>query len=92
MVGQKENQKTITATRRLKRELDLFSKYLSLWVVVCIVAGTLLGYFFPSLSTFLTKVEFANVSVPIVGVLLIMMYPIMLKVKYSELLYKLSLR
>jgi arsenite transporter len=44
--------------------------------------------FIPSLSTFLTKLQFANVWVPIAGVLLIMMYPIMLKVKYSEILQK----
>jgi arsenite transporter len=74
------------SNKKTERELDLFSKYLSLWVGVCIVDGTLLGYFFPSLSTFLTKLQFANVSVPIAAVLLIMMYPIMLKVKYSELL------
>jgi ACR3 family arsenite transporter len=55
-------------------------------VAICILSGTLLGYFFPSLSTFLTELEFANVSLPIAAVLLIMMYPIMLKVKYSELL------
>jgi ACR3 family arsenite transporter len=55
-------------------------------VVICIVSGTLLGYFFPSLSTFLSNIEFANVSLPIAIVLLMMMYPIMLKVKYSELL------
>jgi ACR3 family arsenite transporter len=86
LVGQKENPKTTPATRRLKGNLDFFSKYLSLWVGVCIVAGTLLGYFFPSLSTFMTKLQFANVSLPIAAVLLIMMYPIMLKVNYSELL------
>jgi len=45
-----------------------------------------LGYFFPSLSTFLSEIEFANVSLPIAVVLLMMMYLIMLKVKYSELL------
>ena len=46
----------------------------------------MIGYFFPSLSTFLSEIEFANVSLPIAIVLLMMMYPIMLKVKYSELL------
>ena len=73
-------------TKIYEKELDLFSKYLSLWVVVCIIVGTLLGYFFPSLSGSLAKLEFANVSLPIATVLLMMMYPIMLKVKYSELL------
>ncbi|MGA9842742.1 MAG: hypothetical protein WBQ25_10535 [Nitrososphaeraceae archaeon] len=33
-------------TKIYEKELDLFSKYLSLWVVVCIIVGTLLGYFF----------------------------------------------
>ena len=46
----------------------------------------MIGYFFPSLSTSLSEIEFANVSLPIAIVLLMMMYPIMLKVKYSELL------
>ena len=55
-------------------------------MLICIVSGTLLGYFFPSLSTFLSNIEYANVSLPIAMVLLMMMYPIMLKVKYSELL------
>ncbi|MFB5599997.1 MAG: ACR3 family arsenite efflux transporter [Nitrososphaeraceae archaeon] len=68
-----------------EKELDLFSKYLSLWVAICIVSGTLLGYIFPSLSASLAKIEFANISLPIAAVLLMMMYPIMLKVKYSEL-------
>jgi arsenite transporter len=55
-------------------------------VAICILSGTLLGYFFPSLSTSLSEIEFADVSLPIAVVLLMMMYPIMLKVKYSELL------
>jgi ACR3 family arsenite transporter len=55
-------------------------------VAICILFGTLLGYFFPSLSVFLAEIEYANVSLPIAAVLLIMMYPIMLKVRYSELL------
>lgn len=75
-----------TSNKKTERELDSFSKYLSLWVGVCIVAGTLLGYFFPSLSTFMTKLQFANVSRPIAAVLLMMMYPIMLKVKYSRVI------
>lgn len=84
---------TISITRKepkiskiYQKELDTFNKYLSIWVVICIVSGTLIGYFFPWLSTSLSEIEFANVSLPIAIVLLMMMYPIMLKVKYSELL------
>ncbi|HEU4446005.1 MAG TPA: ACR3 family arsenite efflux transporter [Nitrososphaeraceae archaeon] len=77
---------TSTGTKIYEKELDVFSKYLSLWVAICILSGTLVGYFFPSLSVFLAELEYANVSLPIAAVLLIMMYPIMLKVRYSELL------
>ena len=77
---------TSTGTKIYEKELDVFSKYLSVWVAICILSGTLLGYFFPSLSVFLAELEYANVSLPIAAVLLIMMYPIMLKVRYSELL------
>ena len=78
---------TSTGTKIYEKELDVFNKYLSVWVAICIVFGTLVGYFFPSLSVFLAELEFSNVSLPIAVVLLIMMYPIMLNVKYSELLH-----
>jgi len=68
-----------------EKELDFFSKYLSVWVAVCIIAGTAVGYYFPYLSDSLAELEYANVSIPIAVVLLLMMYPIMLKVKLTEL-------
>jgi ACR3 family arsenite efflux pump ArsB len=67
------------------KKLDFFSKYLSVWVAVCIIAGTTIGYYFPGLSDSLAELEYANVSIPIAVVLLLMMYPIMLKVKFTEL-------
>ena len=73
-------------TTAYQKELDFFSNYLSVWVAVCIIAGTATGYYFPSLSDSLAELEYANVSIPIAVVLLLMMYPIMLKVKYTELI------
>lgn len=69
-----------------KKELDFFSKYLSVWVAVCIIAGVAIGHYFPESSESLAEFEYANVSIPIAVVLLMMMYPIMLKVKYTELI------
>jgi len=63
-----------------KRELDFFSRYLPLWITVCIILGTVVGYLFPSLSAALGGIEVANVSIPVAVVLLVMMYPIMLKI------------
>ena len=48
-----------------EKDLDVFNKYLSVWVAICILSRTLLGYFFPSLSTSLSQIEFANVSLPV---------------------------
>ncbi|MFH1306660.1 MAG: ACR3 family arsenite efflux transporter [Candidatus Micrarchaeota archaeon] len=67
-------------------ELDFFSKYLSLWVALCIILGTGIGYFFPDFATVLGSFEIANVSIPVAVVLLIMMYPIMLKINISDIL------
>ena len=69
-----------------ERDLDFFSKYLSIWVAVCIVLGTAIGYLFPPFADTLGQYEIANVSIPIAVVLLIMMYPIMLKISFEEIL------
>lgn len=69
-----------------KRELDFFSKYLTIWVAICIILGTAIGYFFPKFANVLGKFEVANVSIPVAVVLLAMMYPIMLKINFGEIL------
>ncbi|AKB24089.1 Arsenical-resistance protein ACR3 [Methanosarcina sp. MTP4] len=69
-----------------ERELDFFSKYLSVWVAICIILGTAIGYVFPGFADALGGIEIANVSVPVAVVLLIMMYPVMLKINFEELL------
>ncbi|HII00249.1 TPA: ACR3 family arsenite efflux transporter [Methanosarcinaceae archaeon] len=69
-----------------ERELDFFSKYLSVWVAICIVLGTAIGYAFPGFADALGGIEIAKVSVPVAVVLLIMMYPVMLKINFEELL------
>lgn len=69
-----------------KRDLDFFSKYLSIWVAVCIILGTAVGYVFPAFADSLSRLEIANVSIPVAIVLLIMMYPIMLKINFEEIL------
>lgn len=71
---------------KYQKKLDFFSKYLSAWVSICIIAGTAIGYYFPDLSDSLAEFEYASVSIPIAAVLLMMMYPIMLKIKYTELI------
>ena len=68
------------------RRLNFFDRYLTIWVGICIIFGTGIGYFFPSFSSYLGSLEVANVSIPVALVLLAMMYPIMLKINFEEIL------
>jgi len=66
------------------KKLDFFSRYLSLWVALCIALGTALGHFFPEMAKTLGDFEVSSVSIPVAVVLLLMMYPIMLKIDLGE--------
>ncbi len=65
--------------------MGFFQKYLSLWVVACIVIGTLIGYFLPAVPAFLNQFEYANVSLPIAILIWVMIYPMMLKVDFQSI-------
>ena len=64
--------------------LSIFEKYLSLWVLLCIFVGIFLGKQFPGISQGLDNLSFYNVSVPIAICLFFMMYPIMVKIDFSQ--------
>jgi ACR3 family arsenite transporter len=64
--------------------LGFFERYLTLWVILCIGAGILIGKWFPSLSETLNGYSVENVSIPIAICLFFMMYPIMVKIDFAE--------
>ena len=71
--------------------LNIFEKYLTVWVVLCIVAGIVLGKFAPSVATYLDSLAiYVNkapvVSIPIAVCRFFMMYPIMVKIDFAEVL------
>jgi len=68
-----------------EKDLNFFDKYLSIWVALSILLGTFIGYSFPKLAGMMGGFEVANVSIPIAVVLLVMMYPIMLKISFGEI-------
>jgi ACR3 family arsenite transporter len=76
---------------RGRRALSGFEKYLSVWVIMCIVAGILFGRLAPGVAKFLDGLaihvhEAPVVSVPIAVCLFFMMYPIMVKIDFAEVL------
>jgi len=68
---------------------NLFERYLTIWVALCIVGGILLGKMAPDLARTLDGLSiFVNgapvVSIPIAICLFFMMYPIMVKIDFAE--------
>jgi ACR3 family arsenite transporter len=64
--------------------ISFFEKYLTVWVILCMVIGVLIGKFIPSIPEFLGKFEYANVSIPIAILIWLMIYPMMLKVDFNS--------
>jgi len=71
--------------RALPKRLSCLDRYLTLWIVLAILAGVGLGYFCPSVARGITQLSVGTTSIPIAAGLILMMYPPLAKVKYEEL-------
>lgn len=64
--------------------ITFFQKYLSVWVLLCMVMGILIGKFLPEIPAFLDRLSIAGISIPIAILIWIMIYPMMLKVDFQS--------
>ncbi len=71
-------------TKKERRKLGLFEKYLTLWIAICIVVGLLLGRFLPAFGQYLDSLKVAQLSVPIGICLFFMMYPTVVGIAFSD--------
>ena len=67
-----------------KQGIGFFEKYLTIWVALCIIIGIAVGQWFPAVPQTLSKLEYANVSIPIAILIWLMIYPMMLKVDFQS--------
>ena len=65
--------------------LSTLDRYLPVWIGLAMAAGLLLGRWVPGLDAVLEKVQVDGISLPIALGLLIMMYPVLAKVRYDRL-------
>jgi arsenite transporter len=72
------------ASQKAGGGLSVFEQYLTLWVLLCIVAGIGLGRLFPQVAVALDAMSIYQVSIPIAICLFFMMYPIMVKIDFSQ--------
>lgn len=69
----------------IRKKISFFDKYLSVWVILCIVAGVAVGKYLPAVPNTLSKIEYANVSIPVAVLIWLMIYPMMLKVDFASI-------
>jgi ACR3 family arsenite transporter len=67
------------------RRLSTLDRFLPLWIGAAMVAGLVMGSLIPNLNDWLDKVKIGSVSLPIAIGLLAMMYPVLAKVRYSQI-------
>ena len=69
-----------------EKRLTTFERYLSVWVLICITGGILLGKAAPDFASGLNDISVYHVSIPIAVCLFFMMYPIMVKIDFAQVL------
>ena len=65
--------------------ISYFQRYLSVWVLLCMVFGVLIGYFIPSIPSTLGTLEVSGISIPIAVLIWVMIYPMMMKVDFQSI-------
>jgi arsenical-resistance protein len=68
----------------MERKIGFFEKYLTIWVILCIIAGIAIGKWIPAIPRTLIRFEYANVSIPVAILIWLMIYPMMLKVDFQS--------
>ncbi len=67
------------------KRINLFEKYLTIWVLICMVVGVLIGHYLGFIPEFLERFTYAEISIPIAILIWLMIYPMMLKVDFTSL-------
>jgi len=63
--------------------MGLFERYLSVWVGLCILAGVVLGNFFPGVFQQIAALEYAHVNLVVAVLIWVMIYPMMVQVDFT---------
>jgi ACR3 family arsenite transporter len=65
--------------------MNVFERFLTLWVFLCIVAGIALGQLFPAVFQAIGGMEFAQVNLPVGLLIWVMVIPMLVKVDFAAL-------
>ena len=65
--------------------IGFFEKYLSIWVLLCMAIGVMIGVYLPGIPKLLSRFDYANVSIPVAILIWLMIYPMMLKIDFESI-------
>ncbi len=66
--------------------MDLFGRFLTVWVALAIVAGIALGRYLPAVPETLSRFEYAQVSIPVAVLIWAMIFPMMVQIDFASVL------
>ena len=69
----------------MSKGISLFERYLSIWVLLCIVTGIALGHLFPGTFEIIGEMEIARVNLPVAVLVWLMILPMLLKIDFHSL-------
>jgi ACR3 family arsenite transporter len=70
------------------KRMNIFERYLSLWVALCMVAGVIIGRLMPASVRGLERLEFgtgSHINIPMAVLIWLMIYPMMLKIDFGSI-------
>lgn len=73
----------------MEKKMNVFEKYLTLWVAICMGVGIIIGKIWPQAVEMLRGMEFgagSQINIPIAVLLWLMIYPMMLKVDFTSVI------
>ena len=70
---------------KVATRLNVFERYLSVWVALCIVTGVAIGKVSPGLVGTLSRMEVSHVNLPVAVLIWLMIYPMMLRIDFSAI-------
>ncbi len=68
-----------------RKRMGFFERYLTVWVALCIAAGTAIGTVWPQTAEWLSRFTYAQISIPVAVLIWLMIFPMMLQIDFASL-------